>query len=1122
MVEAPSFTTPAKAEAKAEAKATTPEAATDLRERTSPGEVDVVFQVKRDRGLFEAYEKFRASFSTTGPKTGTQEVHAKLSEKEAAAIEETEAAGLNLMGFANKVKAMRADAEPGSTIQAPSFTTPAKTEANAPSVVTPEETVNKVAASVKAVPGVSVKVVTEENVKEGARKGSRVRIDPKTNELTAVFTKEDLSGANDDPSLIIDEELTHLSEMVGAREEWEASDKSESFPGFLTKRAKERAVSIDKDLKKLPKAKRQEVARALVESIRLYTRGGSDVKNSAAKFKKLEAAAESGSVSTVLLAAREAGSFGSESSIYSEWIRQMDQIRRTDTTTEASDSGDVAARFKEFITAVKEAIKDALGWVKRGQKILDMPGTVWKDLEAITAQREKLTETTPDTTTKPEAKPEASPETDKAKYGPPGGQTKPPPKAGLKTPTKSTGPSAPDISHLISRGFTTANNAFVDEQRKAMGKEPIMSAISDAVMDEKVEFKKAAKLNHDGKAGHDLVEGILAEPKALQPAETYLLVHELAMRSHRRDVAAAELNNLDVPHLREARERALETADGELARVQEAVVASGRPAGQSFKARQLIINDQFSVVSLKLHWTSFANNGVAMTRAQEKAVEIFSRKMQKLAQHVANAKTNTELGNATFEQAEAWGAYLSEVSKEAGKSRTRATKMISGTLEASLVVKQIMTPWDMSPVGRQGIGVFLANPIVWAKAWVPMLKSVKSARHQYDIMQGIFEHPQYSQAKRDGVFISQSEVNPIGRGPQLERDEATLSKLPDKVWGVSASNRAFNTFLNVARFESYLVLMKNVDFTNPNSGKMIAEMVNVSTGRGGPRNMGDTSKAFGALFFSVRLQLARFQWALTPVSILRAPAEARGIMAKHFAKQLISIATFYGLFRLWKELTGTPDEEAEISTDMTSSDFMKPRFGNSSIDMLGGLTQPWVLAARLAQGKKANLFTGEHDDISFLDAITQYQRTKLSPVLGGVVNLFEGRDPIYEPTGPLDWARGPFWMTELTGAKFPAAVASWVQPMILDEIREALIQEGVPKGSALGLMAFFGFGVQSFDRNRKPPKEGRGGFNEVREEYGGNIGLLKEFGTQGLEELNKLFTSEEEVGPSAIPHRGSP
>ena len=113
-------------------------------------------------------------------------------------------------------------------------------------------------------------------------------------------------------------------------------------------------------------------------------------------------------------------------------------------------------------------------------------------------------------------------------------------------------------------------------------------------------------------------------------------------------------------------------------------------------------------------------------------------------------------------------------------------------------------------------------------------------------------------------------------------------------------------------------------------------------------------------------------------------------------------------------------------------------------------------------------------------------------------------------------------MTELTGAKFPAAVASWVQPMILDEIREALIQEGVPKGSALGLMAFFGFGVQSFDRNRKPPKEGRGGFNEVREEYGGNIGLLKEFGTQGLEELNKLFTSEEEVGPSAIPHRGSP
>ena len=81
------------------------------------------------------------------------------------------------------------------------------------------------------------------------------------------------------------------------------------------------------------------------------------------------------------------------------------------------------------------------------------------------------------------------------------------------------------------------------------------------------------------------------------------------------------------------------------------------------------------------------------------------------------------------------------------------------------------------------------------------------------------------------------------------------------------------------------------------------------------------------------------------------------------------------------------------------------------------------------------------------DMATDFARTKAHPTLGKAINLLTGMDLAGKPVTATE---------ELAGA---------VAPITYEDIYDALREHGLAEGGALGLLAFFGEGLQHYGKN---------------------------------------------------------
>lgn len=382
-----------------------------------------------------------------------------------------------------------------------------------------------------------------------------------------------------------------------------------------------------------------------------------------------------------------------------------------------------------------------------------------------------------------------------------------------------------------------------------------------------------------------------------------------------------------------------------------------------------------------------------------------------------------------------------------------APKTIWGvTKETTNFARTVMTSVDFSAALRQAGFITYAHPIRAAHAFGESLKAFKSQEAAMRIREELYDRDNAPLYAAGDLYFSRS-------GDFAERlnahEEAVMSRWAERVPVIRNFQRSYTIMLDVLRADSFDAMArslgKNGAITIPEA-KAIANFVNKATGRGSLGKKGEAAaEGLNTIFFAPRYVASRFQ-LLAGQPFYKGTARTRVVIAKEYARYLAGISVVYALAEL--------NDEAEIEWDRRSSDFGKIKIGNTRIDPLSGLSQVTVLATRLKTGETKSLSTGEikplkgpdkpYGSPGVLGTVTNFLRSKLAPVPGAAVSLVVGETPDFKE------------------AKAGELAAGLIVPMNYGDIKDALEEQDVPTGVAMGVLATFGMGLQTFE-----PKESR-------------------------------------------------
>lgn len=360
--------------------------------------------------------------------------------------------------------------------------------------------------------------------------------------------------------------------------------------------------------------------------------------------------------------------------------------------------------------------------------------------------------------------------------------------------------------------------------------------------------------------------------------------------------------------------------------------------------------------------------------------------------------------------------------------------------------RNLMTTGEFSFVLRQGKLAAASHPIMTAKALPKAFQALfgdEVTARAIDIQTK--NDPMAATAIENGVHFAED-------GAKLSAREETLaSRLSDKIPLLRNFNQAGRVFLNKLRIDLYKTMASDRQLT-PEQGAALAKYVNEATGRGSLGGLEKASVELGRVLFAPRYLASRIQYA-TGHSMWGGDVTTRRIIAKEYAKTLVGLGVYYAsLTAAFDALTDDPKDKPVVSMDPRSTDFGKVKIGNTRIDPLAGLSQVIVFGARTATGEKLTI-TGNLNKLrgdvpyggeKWTDVAATFARSKLHPLPGTVVNLFNGTDLAGNP------------------ATLSNQAANFVTPLSYMDIYEALEEQDLPPGVAASLLAMLGEGLQTY------------------------------------------------------------
>ena len=310
--------------------------------------------------------------------------------------------------------------------------------------------------------------------------------------------------------------------------------------------------------------------------------------------------------------------------------------------------------------------------------------------------------------------------------------------------------------------------------------------------------------------------------------------------------------------------------------------------------------------------------------------------------------------------------------------------------------------------------------------------------------QSVEARDNYQYYMRGKLHLTSSQTQSLA-----QMEEMFQSRLAKHIPGVEVSQVAFTAMSNQGRADHFDILLadlasKKGGVENVTDGELraIGHFINVASGRGGGLKFAEGFTRLNAIFYAPRLLVSRMQM-LVADPLIRGTGARRAI-AKEYARTLGGLAAIYSLGLL---------AGGDIDDDPTSSTYGTIRFGNTRVNPTLGLNSLRVLGARLISGVKTTQ-TGRvvpirGEDVPYgsgnaWDLIGDFFRMKFSPLSGSVVNVLVGKTPIGEPTS---------LGKEALGLGIPLAFG---------DVYDAMVDHGIPGGTALGILAIFGMRMNTW------------------------------------------------------------
>lgn len=414
---------------------------------------------------------------------------------------------------------------------------------------------------------------------------------------------------------------------------------------------------------------------------------------------------------------------------------------------------------------------------------------------------------------------------------------------------------------------------------------------------------------------------------------------------------------------------------------------------------------------------------------------------------------NPEIIKAKFEYQKVKDKYIERKFEDSLKREDAIKRGFRRALQGWQIVRSILTGYDLSAVLRQGGIIATTHPLRAIKATVPMLEALRSEERAFKIDEAIKKRENYENGKYNaaGLFLSE-------HGTMLSKmEEATMNLYSKKVPWLMNFQRAYTTFLNQLRVESFdameKTLTKSGEKATLEEAKAIANYVNIVTGRGDLGRFQVAAPVLSEVFFAPRFVASRLQY---PLILGHYTKGTGGFIGKKSVKRLIAFEQaryFIGqavMLGLASAMGGV------IETDSKSSDFLKIKIGNTRIDLFSGLLQAMVLASRLIKGETkkggGRIVDNRGPNKPFGEPGTwglmgRFLQSKLSPQMSIAGNLIAGEDYVGRPYSLKDT-----WKT--------------IVPMTYQDVVPLFKEYGLPGGLGLTMLSILGAGVQNFDENK--------------------------------------------------------
>lgn len=398
-------------------------------------------------------------------------------------------------------------------------------------------------------------------------------------------------------------------------------------------------------------------------------------------------------------------------------------------------------------------------------------------------------------------------------------------------------------------------------------------------------------------------------------------------------------------------------------------------------------------------------------------------------------KINTVLGTDELQ------TTVSTTSKLYGKA-ANAVRAIAGTPKA------ILSSFDLSGMGRQGMFLGTRYPKEFKASFKKQAEFFASPKNYEAAMKARSEHP--NTQFYDKMKLALTGVKDFAHGEEAFPASLAESKAAEKILvgkGVEASNRAYTGALSEFRgnvADSIIRDLKDsgtIEKMTDKEWQALGRYINTASGRGTLKYTESAAQVLGDVLFSPRLWKSRLD-TLNPKYYYDLKGPARKLALQNAGSLAGVIGTVLGLATL---------AGGKVETDARSSDFLKVRFGDTRVDLLGGLQQNLVFAWREISGEKKSSTSGA---ISSLTDGKPFSPTRLS-VLGDLVANKEAPLP----------AEASRLLTGKDRAGNPLTIkgelANSFIPLSMQETASEVKHYGV-KGIASSLPGYLGAGQQTY------------------------------------------------------------